>query len=244
MFQEYCAEKTIATIAEKGHEVVLLNCPMGVAGTDSWSSCDLAAHRQAGAGEFEGERGSVWSMPSPTASRTCTAKRFAIYGDPDMMLGMTRFLLELGAEPAHVLATNGGEDWAGQSAPAVRVVAVRRRGQGLPEARSWHMRSLLHTEPVDFLIGNTYGKYLSATAACRWSADGVPDLRPPPPPPLPDLGYDGAAMRVLVSLLDGLRDARRARSRRRRPTSFRHHPLTDARDGQHHFHVARDGEGT
>jgi nitrogenase molybdenum-iron protein beta chain len=24
----------------------------------------------------------------------------------------------------------------------------------------WHMRSLLFTEPVDFLIGNTYGKYL------------------------------------------------------------------------------------
>jgi nitrogenase molybdenum-iron protein alpha/beta subunit len=24
----------------------------------------------------------------------------------------------------------------------------------------WHMRSLLFTEPVDYLIGNTYGKYL------------------------------------------------------------------------------------
>ena len=34
-------------------------------------------------------------------------KRYAMYGDPDMMLGLTEFLLELGAEPAHILATNG-----------------------------------------------------------------------------------------------------------------------------------------
>ena len=39
-------------------------------------------------------------------------KRFALYGDPDQMLGYAAFLLELGAEPAHVLATNGGKEWA------------------------------------------------------------------------------------------------------------------------------------
>ena len=38
-------------------------------------------------------------------------KKFAIYGDPDLTLGLSGFLLELGAEPVHVLSTNGGTAW-------------------------------------------------------------------------------------------------------------------------------------
>ncbi|MDZ5461825.1 nitrogenase component 1, partial [Azohydromonas lata] len=34
VFQEYCSEKTAKYIAEKGQEVVALNAPVGVAGTD------------------------------------------------------------------------------------------------------------------------------------------------------------------------------------------------------------------
>ena len=34
VFQEYCAEKTIKYLKDKGQEVVVLNCPVGVAGTD------------------------------------------------------------------------------------------------------------------------------------------------------------------------------------------------------------------
>jgi nitrogenase molybdenum-iron protein beta chain len=55
-------------------------------------------------------------------------KKFALYGDADFVMGMTKFLLELGAEPTHVLCNHAnkrwkqgdGEDAAGR-APTVRV---------------------------------------------------------------------------------------------------------------------------
>jgi hypothetical protein len=42
------------------------------------------------------------------------------------------------------------------------------------------MRSLLFTEPVDFLIGNTYGKYLERDCGTPLVRHGLPDLRSPP----------------------------------------------------------------
>lgn len=38
-------------------------------------------------------------------------KRFA-FGDPDFVTGMCQFLMELGAEPLHVLCHNGNKRWA------------------------------------------------------------------------------------------------------------------------------------
>jgi nitrogenase molybdenum-iron protein beta chain len=58
------------------------------------------------------------------------------------------------------------------------------------------MRSLLFTEPVDFLIGNTYGKYLERDCGTPLIRLGVPDLRPPPLPPLPTWGYNGGLWRA------------------------------------------------
>ena len=39
-------------------------------------------------------------------------KRFALWGDPDFVYGITSFLLELGAEPVHILCTKAGDEWA------------------------------------------------------------------------------------------------------------------------------------
>ncbi len=159
VFQEFSAEKTAKYIAGKGQEVVALNCPVGVAGTDRFI---MAISRLTGKpvpAVLERERGQLVDAMADSQAHL-HGKRYALYGDPDQLLGYTEFLLELGAEPAHVLSTNGNEDWA------VRVRALLDSspyGAGCrvyPKRDLWHMRSLLHTEPVDFLIGNTYGKYL------------------------------------------------------------------------------------
>jgi nitrogenase molybdenum-iron protein beta chain len=38
-------------------------------------------------------------------------KKFALYGDADFVMGMTKFLLELGAEPTHVLCNHANKRW-------------------------------------------------------------------------------------------------------------------------------------
>ena len=37
-------------------------------------------------------------------------KRYALWGDPDFVMGMVKFLLELGCEPTHILANNGNKN--------------------------------------------------------------------------------------------------------------------------------------
>jgi nitrogenase molybdenum-iron protein beta chain len=159
VFQAYCCEKTSKYLREKGQEVVALNSPVGVAGTDEFL---MALSRLSGKpipAALEKERGQLVDAMADSQAHL-HGKRYALYGDPDQMIGYTRFLLELGAEPAHVLATNGSEDWAAKVQALFDASPYGSGCKVYPKRDLWHMRSLLHTEPVDFLIGNTYGKYL------------------------------------------------------------------------------------
>ena len=63
-------------------------------------------------------------------------KRFAIYGDPGLRLGHGRFLLEMGAEPAHVLATNGTKEWEKKVQALFDSSPFGARLQGLRAART------------------------------------------------------------------------------------------------------------
>ncbi|WP_088285268.1 nitrogenase molybdenum-iron protein subunit beta [Ideonella sp. A 288] len=200
VFQEFCCEKTSKYLREKGQEVIALNAPVGVAGTDEFI---MAVSRLTGKpvpAELELERGQLVDAMADSQAHL-HGKKFAMYGDPDQLLGYARFILELGAEPTHILSTNGNEDWA------VRVRALLESspyGKGCkvyPKRDLWHLRSLLFTEPVDFMIGNTYGKYLERDT-------GVPLVRLVFPVfdrhhyhRFPTWGYDGA-LRVLTMLLD------------------------------------------
>ncbi len=200
VFQQFCAEKTTKYLREKGQEVVALNHPMGVTGTDRFL---MELSRLSGKPippELELERGRLVDAIADSQAHL-HGKKFALYGDPDMMLGLTQFLLELGCEPTHVLSTNGGEEWAGKVQALFDASPFGKGCKVYPKRDLWHMRSLLFTEPVDFLIGNTYGKYLERDC-------GVPLIRLVFPifdrhhyHRMPIWGYEGA-MRVLVMILD------------------------------------------
>ena len=109
--QEYSTVKTLAYTAKTGQEVVALNHPVGVAATDKFLM-ELA--RITGKPiplELEKERGRLVDAIADSSAHI-HGKKFALYGDPDLMLGLAGFLMELGAEPVHILSTNGDKDWA------------------------------------------------------------------------------------------------------------------------------------
>ncbi|WP_341674826.1 nitrogenase molybdenum-iron protein subunit beta [Niveibacterium sp. SC-1] len=200
VFQEFCCEKTAKFIEEHGQEVVRLNSPIGVAGTDRFLQAISRLTGKPIPAQLERERGLLVDAMADSQSHL-HGKRFALYGDPDFLLGMTGFLLELGAEPAHVLSTNGDSVWAEKTQALFDASPFGAGCKTYPKRDLWHMRSLLYTEPVDFLIGNTYGKYLERDT-------GTPLIRMVFPifdrhhyHVRPIWGYEGA-MRVLVDLLD------------------------------------------
>ena len=87
-------------------------------------------------------------------------KKFAIWGDPDFLIGAVSFLLEMGAEPTHVLCNNAPRGWEAEMRAMLDTSPAAADCHVWAGKDLWHMRSLLFTEPVDFMIGNSYGKEL------------------------------------------------------------------------------------
>lgn len=200
VFQSYCSEKTSKYLIEKGQEVVSLHAPMGVQGTDEFI---LAISRLTGKPvpqQLEKERGQLVDAMADSQAHL-HGKRFALYGDPDQMIGTTRFLLELGAEPVHILATNGNEEWANKVRQVLDASPYGAGCKVYPKRDLWHMRSLLFTEPVDFLIGNTYGKYLERDTKIPLIRLTFPIFDRHHYHRFPTWGYEGG-LRTLIMMLD------------------------------------------
>ncbi len=200
VFQEFCSEKTIKYLKEKGQEVVVLNCPTGVKGTDRFIQALSDLTGKPVPAQLIKERGRLVDAMADSQAHL-HGKRYALYGDPDQLLGLTEFILELGAEPAHVLSTNGTEAWATKVQALFDASPFGKGCKAYAKRDLWHMRSLLNVEPVDFLIGNTYGKYLERDT-------GTPLIRLVFPifdrhhyHRFPTWGYEGA-LRQLVMFLD------------------------------------------
>ena len=133
--------------------------PIGIRGTDEFLMKLSALSGKPIPAELEAERGRA--VDALTDSQAWLhGKRVALYGDPDLVIGLVQFLLEVGAEPVHIVVSNSNDDFETElralldSSPAGSGATIWG-GKDL-----WHMRSLLFTEPVDLLIGNSYGKYL------------------------------------------------------------------------------------
>jgi nitrogenase molybdenum-iron protein beta chain len=202
--QAYCTEKTLPFIAGKGQETVALHHPVGVGGTDKFLMEVARLTGKPVSAELERERGRLVDAIADSSAHL-HGKKFAVYGDPDMCMGLAAFLMELGAEPVHVLATNGSKDWAVQMQALFDSSPFGKNCHAYAGKDLWHMRSLLFTEPVDFLIGNTYGKYLERDTGTPLIRIGFPIFDRHHRHRYPVWGYQGA-MNVLVWILDKIFD--------------------------------------
>jgi len=202
--QEFCTEKSLAYAAGKGQEIAAFNHPVGVAATDKFLMEIARLSGKPIAPELEKERGRLVDAIADSSAHI-HGKKFAVYGDPDLTLGLTAFLLELGAEPVHVLATNGNETWANKVQALFDASPFGKDCHVYAGKDLWHMRSLLFTEPVDFLIGNTYGKYLERDTGTPLIRIGFPIFDRHHHHRYPVWGYQGA-MNVLVWILDKIFD--------------------------------------
>jgi nitrogenase molybdenum-iron protein beta chain len=200
--QEYSTQRTLAFIAGHGQEVLAFNHPVGVQATDRFL---LEVSRITGlpvADELRKERGRLVDAMADSQAHI-HGKKFAIYGDPDLCMGLAGFLLELGAEPTHVLATNGTKEWAEKVEALFATSPYGANCKVYPNRDLWHMRSLLFTSPVDFLIGNTYGKYLERDTGTPLIRIGFPIFDRHHHHRFPVWGYQGG-LNVLVKLLDAI----------------------------------------
>lgn len=157
-FQKYTTPKSQELVNSWGQPTYSVR-PFGIRGTDEFLMKLSEITGKPIPKELEEERGRA--VDAITDSQAWIhGKRIAIYGDPDHVFGLVNFLLELGAEPIHIVVTNSNE---GFETELNAVLKASPYGQGATVWGGkdlWHLRSLIFTEPVDLIIGNSYAKYL------------------------------------------------------------------------------------
>ncbi len=198
--QQWSTEKTLEYIAGKGQQVAALNSPFGLSGTDAFFMKVAELTGKPIPEAIEVERGRLVDAIADSI-HWLHGKRVALFGDPDYTCGMTAFLLELGMEPAHVLSSNGSAEWEEKVKALLASSPYGAGGQVWRGKDLWHMRSLLFTEPVDLLIGSSYGKYLEKDTGTPLIRLAFPIFDRHHHHRFPTFGYQGA-LRILVEILD------------------------------------------
>ena len=198
--QEYSTEKTLDYVASKGQTVAALNSPLGISGTDAFLMKVSELTGKPIPEALEIERGRLVDAIADS-NAWLHGKRVALFGDPDFVYAMTAFLLELGMEPVHVLASNGSAEWEKKTTELLASSRFGENGKAWRNKDLWHMRSLMFTEPVDLLIGSSYGKYLEKDTGTPFIRLGFPVFDRHHHHRFPTFGYQGS-LRILVEILD------------------------------------------
>jgi nitrogenase molybdenum-iron protein beta chain len=130
-------------------------------------------------------------------------KKVALFGDPDPLVSLTRFLLDLDMKPVHIVTGTPGKKFE---------KTIRDLTAGLPytvNVKETGDMFLLHqwikNEPVDLLIGNTYGKYIARDEDIPFLRHGFPIIDRVGHSYFPTVGYRGG-IRLLEKILDLLLD--------------------------------------
>jgi nitrogenase molybdenum-iron protein beta chain len=130
-------------------------------------------------------------------------KRVALWGDPDQLVSLAEFLVDLDMRPVYMVTGTPGKQFETriETALAGRVPEVKyRQGAG---ADMFLMHQWIKNEPVDLLIGNTYGKYIARDENIPFVRHGFPILDRVGHSYFPTVGYVGG-MRLLEVMLNAI----------------------------------------
>lgn len=152
-----------------GVEYDLLPLPLGLADTDTF----IMALASLNGGEvdayLEEERGRLLDLMLD-ANPYFYGKKVAVYGDPDTVLGLARFCLELGMTPSYVLTGTPGEAFIRLATAMFKEYGKESQCQAFAAKDLFDLHQFIKNEPVDLLLGNSHGKQIA-------KAENIPLVR-------------------------------------------------------------------
>ena len=210
----YATSKTYTWIKEGySGKHASLPMPMGVAKTDAFLLKLSELFERPVPDSLKAERGRAVDAMTD-AHQYVHGKRFAVYGDPDHLVGWVSFLLELGAKPVHVLCSKGSKKLEREIQALLDASPWGKEGKVWMNKDLWHLRSLLVTEPVDALVGDTHGKFAARAAKIPLFRFGFPVFDRVHKHRHPVVGYQGVVNLVteicntFLELTDAVSDER------------------------------------
>jgi len=181
-----------------------LDIPIGIKATDRFISALSEKGSVSVPDSVTDERGRLVDMISDM-DQYLNGKRVALWGDPDILIPLTEFLLDLSMKPVYIVSGTPGKyfekkilDIVGDAVPGLKV----KNG---PQADMFLMHQWIKNEPVDLLIGNTYGKYIARDEDIPFMRMGFPIYDRVGHSYMPQVGYSGG-MRLVTSMLSCIMD--------------------------------------
>jgi len=166
-----------------------MELPIGVGATDKFVSALASYAGVEVPASIELERGRLIDLMSDL-HQYFHGKRVAIAGDPDQVIALTQFLVELEMKPVYVITGSPGNQFEKRlheildgPVPNAKI----KQTADLFELHQW-----MKNEPVDLLIGNTYGKHMARTENVPFVRFGFPILDRTGHRFFPTVGYMGA----------------------------------------------------
>ncbi|MGA2091446.1 MAG: nitrogenase molybdenum-iron protein subunit beta [Endomicrobiales bacterium] len=180
-----------------------LDIPYGITATDRFMSALRKTSGRPVPVSIADERGRLVDMISDM-EQYLYGKRVALFGDPDQLIPVTEFLVDLGMKPVYIVTGTSGKNFDERLTEILKNIpeAKFRSGAG---ADMFLLHQWIKNENVDLLMGNTYGKYISRDDDIPFVRFGFPILDRSGHSYFTSVGYQGA-MRLLERILSVLMD--------------------------------------
>ncbi|MDQ7835632.1 MAG: nitrogenase molybdenum-iron protein subunit beta [Humidesulfovibrio sp.] len=180
----------------------VLDMPFGLKATDRFVDALRIIAGTSVPEEITRERGQLVDMISDS-HQYYYQKKVALFGDPDQLIAMTEFLVSIDMWPTHMVTGTPGSKFEKRikelTAHLPYEVNVKAGGD------MFLLHQWIKNEPVDLLIGNTYGKYISRDEDLPFLRWGFPILDRVGHQYFPTVGYKGG-LRLLEKILGLLLD--------------------------------------
>ena len=186
----------------------ILDMPFGLKATDRFIDALRIVSGAVVPDEISHERGQLVDLISDM-HQYFYQKKVALFGDPDQLISMTEFLVSIDMWPVHLVTGTPGKRFERRIRELTKdlpyEVNVRAKGD------MFLLHQWIKNEPVDLLLGNTYGKYIARDEDIPFIRWGFPILDRQGHQYFPTVGYKGGLLfleKVLGALLDRIdRDA-------------------------------------
>lgn len=178
--------------------------PIGVSATDRFIMKMSELAEVGIPDEITDERGQLVDIITDM-QQYLNGKRVALYGDPDQLIPLVEFLIDMNMKPVYVVSGTPGKKMHQRLEELILPTVPEAKFKNGIGADMYLMHQWIKEEGVDLLIGNTYGKYISKDENIPFLRMGFPILDRVGHSYFPTLGYMGG-IRVLEKILGLIMD--------------------------------------
>jgi nitrogenase molybdenum-iron protein beta chain len=182
----------------------IIDIPVGLRATDRFIQALATAGRVSIPEKITEERGRLIDAITDM-HQYLYGKRVAIYGDPDNIIPLVEFLVDMDMKPVYVVSGTPGKKFEKRMEEILSERVPEAKYKNGPQADMFLMHQWIKEEPVDLIVGNTYGKYIARDENIPFVRMGFPIIDRIGHSYFPTIGYMGG-LRILEKILSALMD--------------------------------------